>query len=49
MKVRIIAHHVVVSRDVWGEIAGISRQAEALIADEVPADGLRSEYEYDAP
>jgi len=48
-RVRILAQHVVVSRDVWGEISSIDSQAEEILTENQPDESPRSEYEYDSP
>ena len=48
-RVRIMAQHVLTSRAVWGELAAIEAQAEAILSENKPSEGMRSEFEYDAP
>lgn len=49
VRVRVIAQHVVVSRDVWGEISSIEAQAEEILTEQQPDESPRSEFAYDTP
>lgn len=49
MRVRVVAQHYVVSKETWGEIASIERQAEEVLSQHKPSEGMRSEFEYDSP
>jgi hypothetical protein len=47
--VRVIAHHVVTSREVWGELTAIEAQAEQLLTTETSEINPGGDYNYDAP